>query len=48
MLRPKPTLENMQFSLHGHDMDHPSYINLCCGWMKDVSIKRKIHIGTPR
>jgi hypothetical protein len=27
MLRPKPTLENMQFSLHGHDMDHPSYIN---------------------
>jgi hypothetical protein len=27
MLRPKPTLENMQFTLHGHDMDHPSYIN---------------------
>ena len=27
MLRPKPTLENMQFTLHGKDMDHPSYIN---------------------
>jgi len=31
MLRPKPTLGNMQFTLHGRDMDHPSYINLCCG-----------------
>jgi len=27
MLRPKPTLGNMQFTLHGRDMDHPSYIN---------------------
>ena len=27
MLRPKPTLENMQFTLHGRDMDHPSYMN---------------------
>jgi hypothetical protein len=27
MLRPKPTLQNMQFTLHGRDMDHPSYIN---------------------
>jgi len=27
MLRPKPTLENMQFTLHGGDRDHPSYIN---------------------
>lgn len=27
LLRPKPTLKNMQFTLHGHDMDHPSYMN---------------------
>jgi len=27
MLRPKPTLQNMQYTLHGRDTDHPSYIN---------------------
>jgi hypothetical protein len=27
LLRPKPTIKNMQFTLHGHDMDHPSYMN---------------------
>ena len=27
MFRPKPTLKNMQYTLHGRDVDHPSYVN---------------------